>query len=107
MVPADENTVPVKGVNMDITFDFWKCGECIEIDEKGAGRQVQCPKCGQSLIVPSASSKKNPAPPLVPVPPPPPTSDTKDCPYCAETIKAEAIFCRFCKRDLVTSQPGL
>ena len=31
-------------------------------------------------------------------------ADERKCPYCAETIKADAVVCRFCNRDL--SPPG-
>lgn len=36
---------------MDITFNCDKCGQSIVIDEAGAGLQVQCPKCSESLTV--------------------------------------------------------
>lgn len=34
------------------------------------------------------------------VPPAPELSDERTCPWCAETIKAAAIICRFCGRDV-------
>jgi len=30
--------------------------------------------------------------------------DTKQCPYCAETIKVGAVVCRFCNRSVATGQ---
>jgi hypothetical protein len=40
------------------------------------------------------------------VPPPPEQSDERTCPWCAETIKAAAVICRYCGRD-VQVQPNV
>jgi hypothetical protein len=33
------------------------------------------------------------------------TEETKACPFCAETIKRDAVICRFCNYDLRSSTP--
>ncbi len=46
-----------------------------------AGASWRCSKCGTSITGIALAETK---------------SDTKDCPMCAETIKAAAQICRFC-----------
>ncbi len=91
---------------MDITFTCESCRQSIVVDEAGAGIAVQCPKCGQSLSVPMAVAvPAGTATPQSRQTQPPPIPSTKQCPFCAETIKREARVCRFCGYNLETGQP--
>ena len=90
---------------MDINFACESCGQNIVIDAAGAGLSTECPKCGQSLTVPSQPQRQ--AEPSATTPPATESaspSETKQCPYCAETIKREAKVCRFCGRDILAEK---
>lgn len=50
---------------MDISFKCSSCGQNVVIDEAGVGLTVQCPKCGQPLIVPSPDSAVVASDPLI------------------------------------------
>jgi hypothetical protein len=57
---------------MDITFNCPHCEQELAVDQAGAGSQIDCPSCGESIIIPI--SGKVTTGPLPPVTPPPPGS---------------------------------
>jgi len=49
---------------MDIIFDCPNCQQELVVDSAGAGTEIECPSCGESIMIPKESTK--PAPELVP-----------------------------------------
>ncbi|MEZ0231879.1 MAG: hypothetical protein ACAH12_03495 [Methylophilaceae bacterium] len=52
-----------------------------------------CSKCESAALIPSDSPNAKKAPVV---------SDEKLCPFCAETIKSQAIVCKHCGKELTT-----
>jgi DNA-directed RNA polymerase subunit RPC12/RpoP len=42
---------------MDINFKCTHCGQDLSVDSSGAGVQIECPACGQGIVVPQAEQK--------------------------------------------------
>ena len=51
-VPVRENTEEAEIRDTDIVFDCPHCGKNLVIDYRGAGLQINCSECGQSVLVP-------------------------------------------------------
>lgn len=67
------------------TYICKKCGNVMSVPDRYLDRGLKCTKCSEPFTV--ALSEDG-------------SGDTKKCPFCAEEIKAAAIVCKHCGRDL-------
>ena len=51
-VPVRENDDAAEIRDTDIVFDCPHCGKSLVIDYRGAGLQINCSECGESVLVP-------------------------------------------------------
>jgi DNA-directed RNA polymerase subunit RPC12/RpoP len=42
---------------MDIIFDCPKCNQELAVDSTGAGSEINCPSCGEKIVIPAASAR--------------------------------------------------
>ena len=71
-------------------FSCPQCGRPMEVQEEWIGMEAKCPHCGRSITIakPDGAAVR------------PETQEEKQCPFCGQMIKKEAVFCKYCKRDL-------
>lgn len=74
------------------------CKQKIEAQTEWIGKQAQCPYCGKTVVIQDEEAARKIPRPLNP--------DEKPCPFCGNTIKRDAIFCQFCKKDLPRTSRG-
>jgi len=46
---------------MDIIFDCPNCNQELAVDSSGAGTEIECPSCGETIAIPMESTKSAPA----------------------------------------------
>jgi DNA-directed RNA polymerase subunit RPC12/RpoP len=93
----------------DFKFKCPHCQQSLEAATDMSGSDVQCPVCGNTIVIPE--------PVKVPsIPPPPDTTIIpqcddwelppryKICPFCAEEIMRNAIKCKHCGEYLVNRE---
>jgi hypothetical protein len=85
-------------MTMALTLACPSCGKQFTVPDSAAGKRGHCPSCSTELQIPGI-----PAPEPKPEPSPEdsdpataPPGESRECPYCSETILASARKCRHC-----------
>lgn len=81
----------------DFTFSCPLCGKHLRVESEWAGMEIECPNCNQTITVPD---EKIPSVDLIP-------EDSVKCPCCGKVVKKGATFCRWCRKIIPASDPGL
>jgi len=42
---------------MDIIFNCSECGQELEVDSSGAGSEINCPSCGETIVIPQPGTQ--------------------------------------------------
>ncbi|HUB87084.1 MAG TPA: hypothetical protein VMB22_04275 [Verrucomicrobiae bacterium] len=51
---------------MDIIFNCPNCDQELAVDNTGAGSEIECPNCGETITIPMESTKPAPTTPVAP-----------------------------------------
>ena len=54
---------------MDVIFNCPHCEQELEVDSGGAGQSIECPSCGETIVIPAPDSARTKSAPLPALPP--------------------------------------
>ena len=49
---------------MDVIFNCSHCDQELSVDASGAGTEIECPACGQKIVIPQPPPQTHPVPPI-------------------------------------------
>jgi ribosomal protein S27E len=55
---CNDNQVLSKGRFMDVIFNCPKCEQELAVDSSGAGTEINCPSCGEAIVIPSGDNNQ-------------------------------------------------
>ena len=67
------------------------CNTKLQVKDEWRGMKTACPLCYENFVI--SCNDQQPAGPS-------PDANVKNCPFCGEIIKKQAVFCKHCRQHL-------